>query len=123
MVLLGAMVNWNMALRIVLIFPLIHVSGVLAICPESPVWLLTNGKIEEGREILEYLRKHSDLAKREEERILFSFHQSQKNNNKQERSSLMFYISLFKQKDFIQRPVEAMVYVGIYNLSWHNCKL
>ena len=82
MVLLGSMVTWTMAVRIVILFPLLHVRGVLAICPESPVWLLTNGKFEEGRKVLEFLRKDLYLAKTEEERILKSFHQSQKNNNK-----------------------------------------
>ena len=99
MVLLGAMVTWNMAVWIVMIFPLLHVSGVLAICPESPVWLLTNGKTEEGRKVLEFLRSDFDLVKAEEQRILNSVYQAQKNNK--QRSS-MFYLSVFKQKTFLK---------------------
>ena len=34
MVLLGSMVTWTMAIRIIILFPLLHVIGVLAICPE-----------------------------------------------------------------------------------------
>ena len=80
MVLLGALVTWSVAVRIVMILPLLHVSGVLAICPESPVWLLTNGKTEEGRKVLEFLRGDFDLVKAEEQRIWKSVHQAQKNN-------------------------------------------
>ena len=104
MVLLGSMVTWTIAVRIVILFPLLHVSGVLAICPESPVWLLTNGKTEEGRKVLEFLRSDFDLVKAEEQRILNSVYQAQKNNK--QRSS-MFYLS-------VEVCVLCLIYIGCY---------
>ena len=60
--------DWRTAIWILLCFPLINII-TLSICPESPIWLMNQGKEKECLFVLNALRGNEAIAKDEVERI------------------------------------------------------
>ena len=52
--LMGAFVSWRLVAWLSIIFAVIPIFLIQFIVPESPVWLVTKGKIEEARKSLEW---------------------------------------------------------------------
>ena len=61
---LGASFQWRMAIGLFIVVPILSIL-ILLLCPESPQWLLTNGKHDKAQIALNFLRRSSDLVEQE----------------------------------------------------------
>lgn len=66
MLLLGALFPWRIAIGVSAVVPFMTFFLLLC-CPESPVWLVTKGKDEQAKQVLERLRGKDNLDIREAE--------------------------------------------------------
>ena len=67
--------RWRGPLGVYLFFPLLMI-GIMFFVPESPRWLLLQGRIEEAREVIE--RLHRDKKHPNDDFVQFEFYQMQK---------------------------------------------
>lgn len=61
---LGAIMDWRNVAWTGIVFPMITLIGVFFL-PESPVWLIRNGKIDQAYKALHWLRGEENLARNE----------------------------------------------------------
>nr|XP_021209318.1 sugar transporter protein 3 isoform X2 [Bombyx mori] len=61
---LGTFISWQWTAVICALFPILNIV-LLIFVPESPTWLISKGRIEEGSKVYYWLRGYSDEAKDE----------------------------------------------------------
>ncbi|CAH0697651.1 unnamed protein product [Spodoptera exigua] len=61
---IGTFLSWKLTASICAIFPVIT-AGLLFLVPESPTWLISQGRIEDGAKAFYWLRGYGEEAKKE----------------------------------------------------------
>lgn len=61
---IGTFLSWQMTASICAVFPVIT-AGLLFLVPESPTWLISQGRIEDGAKAFYWLRGYGEEAKKE----------------------------------------------------------
>ena len=69
MFVIGALIPWNFAVLLTLIWPTFSFICITCFCPESPVWLLNKGRDELAEKSLLSLRSDEGIVSNELKRI------------------------------------------------------
>ena len=119
MLAMGTVLPWALAVKILSGFSILHLA-VLSMCPESPIWLITNGKIDEAKNVLQSLRKSDLLVKLELDRIKRSYEEAVCHSDTESDTKgdgLQFYLSLFRDKAFL-KPLATLALVFVVFCEW-----
>ena len=113
---LTTFLDWRTAIWILLCFPLINII-TLSICPESPIWLMNQGKEKECLFVLNALRGNEAIAKDEVERIKRNLNrQKELNIGDSDSSVIKNKLGILCKGTFI-RPF--IVVTILLTLCWH----
>ena len=122
MLVLGAILPWELVIKILLACPILYLIGLI-FCPESPIWLVTKGKMELAEKELYLLRKCSNsraMVKLELDRIKKSYDEkyvSESDNEEEEESKAGFLLSLLKDKAFM-KPLLTLILTYSVFYEW-----
>ena len=96
--LLGALMEWRMAIGISTIIPILSLIG-LPFCPETPVWLLKRGEDEKMMKSLKFLRGKEEVVKAESESLI-QFHRKEQKCPSTSKAKQL--IDLFRRPSFLK---------------------
>ena len=69
MFVIGALLPWQISVKLTLIWPILSFNCIMWFCPESPIWLLNKGKDELAEESLRTLRGDETIVRNELKRL------------------------------------------------------
>ena len=119
MFVIGALIPWNFAVLLTLIWPTFSLICITCFCPESPVWLLNKGKEELAEKSLLSLRGDEAIVSNELKRIKFAIMQKEieKKDNLDQASGMKKVIETFKDKAIL-RPIGILIFLCIFTVNW-----
>ena len=119
MLVIGALVPWNIAVSITLMWPILSCICILTFCPESPVWLLNQGKQELAEKSLMRLRGDEKVVQNEMKRLKSALTEMEMMMKTQgeEMSGFRELLEIFKDKAFV-KPFGILCFLYVFTVNW-----